>query len=99
MENRRRSRWAIAWVIKEARGEADITQDQLGGFAGFTDGVIQRTEQARNDTTVFGLMQMAAVLKISAAELMRRIEEEMQRGPHKPEATIGRPQKKAKKRN
>jgi len=98
MENQRRVRWAVARVLKEARGEAgNITQNQLGGLAGFSEGIIPRAEQARNNLTIFDLTQIAAVLKISAAELMRRIEEEMQNGPRKPATPLGRPRKKVKK--
>ena len=43
------------------------------------------------------LMQIAAVLNVSASELMRRIEDELKRGPRPPEKEPGRPRKSAKK--
>ena len=46
--------------------------------------------------SIASLRKMAAVLKLHPAELMRRIEEEMQRGPRPPERSKGgRPRKKA----
>ncbi len=40
-------------------------------------------------------MQMAEVLKVESWELMRRIDEEMRRGPQEPEKIQGRPRKNA----
>jgi len=65
-------RWATAWVIKEARDAAGMTQSQLAGFAGFSGGTIPRAEQSNSDLTVIELVRIAAVLKTSPTELMRR---------------------------
>ena len=82
MENEQNLGWATAWVIREAREAAGLTQGQLAGFSGLSDSYI-------------ALVQMASVLKVTAWELMRRIEEEMERGPRSPLRSPGRPRKKA----
>ncbi len=91
MDNDQKLGWATAWVIREARESIGMTQGQLAGFAGLSDSYIALVEQAAT-----GVSKMATVLKVSASELMRRIEEEMERGPRNPERTPGRPRKKEK---
>lgn len=47
--------------------------------------------------SVDALVQLAEVLHVDAAELMRRILDELKRGPKQPEKAIGRPSKTEKK--
>lgn len=95
MENEQRLGWATAWVIREAREAAGLTQGQLAGFSGLSDSYIALVEQAATGVSIASLVQMASVLKVSAWELMRRIEVEMERGPRSPVRSPGRPRKKA----
>lgn len=95
MENEQRLGWATAWVIREARETAGLTQGQLAGFSGLSDSYIALVEQAATGVSIASLVQMASVLKVSAWELVRRIEEEMERGPRSPVRSPGRPRKKA----
>ena len=99
MENDQKLEWATAWVIREARESAGMTQGQLAGFAGLSDSYIALVEQASTGVSIASLVQMAAVLKVAPSELMRRIEEEMKRGPRSPERSPGRPRKKAEDKN
>lgn len=96
MEKDQKLEWAIAAVVREARESAKLTQGQLAGFAGLSDSYIALVEQAATGVSIGSLVQMAAVMKIRPSELMRRIEDEMERGPRNPERTPGRPRKKEK---
>lgn len=89
--------WALAWVVKEAREAAGLTQSQLAGFAGLSEIYLSSLERGHRGDSINALMQIAAVLKIPTSELMRRIEEELKRGPRQPEKTAGRPRKQEKK--
>lgn len=40
MENEQSLGWATAWVIREAREAAGLTQGQLAGFSGLSDSYI-----------------------------------------------------------
>ena len=86
--------WAVASVIREAREAAGFTQGQLAGFAGLSDSYIALVEQGASGVSISSLVQIAGVLKIPASELLRRIEEEMERGPRNPVRSPGRPRKK-----
>jgi len=97
MENTQKLRWATAWVVSEARISAGMTQDQLAGFAGLATTRLRRLEHAARDTTLDDLMRIAAVVKLDPAEIVRRIGEELPRGPRKPKIPMGRPRKKTKK--
>lgn len=48
-----------------------------------------------NRRRLSGLLQIAEVLKVGATEFMRRIEEEMKRGPQELEKIEGEPRKNA----
>ena len=88
--------WAIAKVIREARETLDITQVQLADFAGLSVPFISDVERGNVGVSVTALLQMAEVLKVDASELMRRIEEDLSRGPAEPKRITGRPRKNDK---
>ena len=89
--------WAIAKVIREARENLDITQVQLADFAGLSVPFISDVERGNVGVSITALLQMAEVLKVDASELMRRIEEDLKRGPAEPRKITGRPRKSDKK--
>ncbi len=89
--------WAIAKVIREARNELDISQVQLADFSGLSYPFISDVERGNVGVSIAALLQMAEVLKVDAAELVRRIDAEMKRGPQEPEKVPGRPRKTAQK--
>ncbi len=91
--------WAIAKVIREARNALDISQVQLADFSGLSYPFISDVERGNVGVSIAALLQIAEVLKVDAAELMRRIDVEMKRGPQEPEKAPGRPRKTAKKDN
>lgn len=93
MEKIEHLNWALAWVIREARESAGLTQSQLAGFAGLSEIYVSSLEQGRRGDSINALIQIATVLKVPASELMRRIELELKNGPQKPENTAGRPRK------
>ncbi len=93
MENNQQLGWATAWVVREAREAAGLTQSQLAGFSGLSDAYIALVEQAATGVSIASLMQIAAVVHIRASELMLRIEKEMERGPRNPARSPGRPRK------
>lgn len=69
--------WALAWVVKEAREAAVLTQSQLAGFAGLSEIYVSSLERGCRGDSINALMQMSVVLRIPTSELMRRIEEEL----------------------
>ena len=83
--------------LGHTRGQRGRRADtrSVGGFSGLSDSYIALVEQAATGVSIASLVQMASVLKVSAWELMRRIEEEMERGPRSPIRSPGRPRKKA----
>ena len=89
--------WAIAKVIREARNSLGISQVQLADFSGLSYPFISDVERGRIGVSVSALLQLAVVLKVDAAELMRRIEADMELGPQPPTKIPGRPRKKAQK--
>ena len=89
--------WAIAKVIREARNALGISQVQLADFSGLSYPFISDVERGNVGVSIAALLQMAEVLKVDAAELMRRIDAEMKNGPQEPEKVPGRPRKTAKK--
>jgi transcriptional regulator with XRE-family HTH domain len=93
MEKDQKLEWAIAWVLRETRESANLTQGQLAGFSGLSESYVALVEQAASGVSIASLVRMAAVLKVSPSELMRRIEVEIERGPRNPERTPGRPRK------
>jgi len=96
MEKFQELRWATAWVIKEVRESAGLSQRQMAELAGLSGSYTPRVEQATADVTLVNLALIAAVLKTDLWEILRRIEEEMRHGPRKPDARPGRPRKLTK---
>lgn len=88
--------WALAWVIKEAREAAGLTQNQLAGFSGLSEIYLSSLERGHRGDSINALMQISGVLNIPASELLRRVEDELKRGPREPEKTAGRPRKQNK---
>lgn len=95
MEKNLLVQWAIAKVIREARIAAGITQVQLADFSKLSYPYISDVERGNVGVSIAALMQMAEVLKVESWELVRRIDEEMKRGPVEPEKVQGRPRKNA----
>lgn len=85
--------WAIAKVMREARKKAGLTQVQLADFAGLSAAFVSDIERGLIGVSIAALLQLADVLKVDGAELMRRIEQEVRRGPAEPEPVTGRPRK------
>lgn len=98
MEKIEHLNWALAQVVKEARETAGLTQVQLAGFAGLSEIYLSSLERGCRGDSINALMQIAAVLNVSASELMRRIEDELKRGPRPPEKEPGRPRKEGRKK-
>ncbi len=88
--------WAIAKVIREARNQVGISQVQLADFSSLSYPFISDVERGNVGVSIAALLQIAEVLKVDAGELMRRIEDEMKRGPQPPTKTPGRPRKNTK---
>ncbi|MDL2313549.1 helix-turn-helix domain-containing protein [Desulfovibrio sp. OttesenSCG-928-C14] len=93
MEKNLLVQWAVAKVIREVRSAIGITQVQLADFSKLSYPYISDVERGNVGVSVAALMQMAEVLKVESWELMRRIDEEMKRGPQEPEKIQGRPRK------
>ena len=93
MEKIERLNWALAKVIKEAREAKGLTQGQVAGFSGLSEIYLTRLECGERGDSLNALMQIAGVLEIPASELVRRIEEELARGPQMPVRKQGRPGK------
>jgi len=89
--------WATAKVVCDARNERGLSQVQLADFAGLSEPFISGVERGNTGMSIGALVQAAEVLNTDAAELMRRILEELKRGPKQPEKSIGRPAKTEKK--
>jgi len=89
--------WAIAKVVREARNSLGFSQAQLADFTGLSYPFISEVERGLSGMGVEALLQVAQVLQVDAPELMRRIVEELKRGPERPEKIIGRPRKTEKK--
>lgn len=87
--------WATAFAVKEARETMGLSQAQLADFAGLSEKYISKAERGTIGVSIAALVQIARVLKLEPAELMRRIDAEMKRGPRRPEGKIGRPRKEA----
>lgn len=87
--------WALAWVVREARESAGLTQDQLAGFAGLSEIYLSSLERGMRGDSINALLLIAKTLKIPAAVLVGRIEEELKNGPKPPPKKIGRPTKAA----
>jgi len=89
-------RWATAKVIWEARNQLDIPRDRFADFANFSESFIAGVERGTCGISLDALLQLAEILKVEGPELVRRIVEELKRGPQKPQRPTGR-QPKTKK--
>lgn len=94
MEEKRILNWALAFVVREAREAEKLTQVELADFAGLSKPYVSGLERGNINASVYALLRIAAVLKIPATEIMKRVEDEIKRGPKKPERATGRPRKK-----
>ncbi len=88
---------AVAKVIREARESAGFTQGQLAGFSGLSESYISLLEHGHKSLSVNSLVLIARVFQLAPAELMRRIEIEIERGPQPSARKVGRPRKQALK--
>lgn len=89
--------WAVGKVIREAREASGMTQGQLAGFSGLSESYISLLEHGHKNLTVNSLVQIGRVLQVAPAELMRRIDAEMENGPQPSQKKVGRPRNQAKK--
>lgn len=96
MEKIEKLNWALAWVIKEAREAAGLTQGQLAGFAGLSEIYLSSLERGCRGDSITALLHIGTALNIPASELLQRAEEELRRGPRPPEKEAGRPRKQTK---
>lgn len=83
--------WAMASVIYEARKAADLTQVELADFSGLSKPYVSGLERGNINASVYALMRVAEVLKVTPSELMARVEKEIKKGPTKPQKETGRP--------
>jgi transcriptional regulator with XRE-family HTH domain len=97
MEKIEHLNWALAKVIKDSREAKGMTQGQLAGFAGLSEIYLSQLECGERVISLHTLIQVSRVLENPAAELMRRIEEELERGPQRPVRKQGRPEKTRQK--
>ncbi|MCD7983209.1 MAG: helix-turn-helix domain-containing protein [Desulfovibrio sp.] len=94
MEEKQILNWALAPVVREAREAADLTQVELADFAGLSKPYISGLERGNINASVFALARIAKVVKVRPNKLMERVEEEIKKGPKKPEPLTGRPKRK-----
>lgn len=91
---------AIAAVLKTARTNVGLSQQELADFSGLSRSYISFMECGERGLSVTALYQISKALNISGAELFQRIEQaldaEMKRGPQPPAKTPGRPRKNTK---
>ena len=76
--------WAIAKVIREARNDVGISQVQLADFAKLSYPFISDVERGNVGVSIAALFEMAPVLQVDADVLMRRIMDDLKRGPKEP---------------
>jgi transcriptional regulator with XRE-family HTH domain len=93
MEKIEHLNWALAKAMRDCREAKGLTQGQLAGFAGLSEIYLSQLERGERVISLHTLIHMCRVLSIPASELVRRIEEELIRGPQMPTRTQGRPKK------
>ena len=86
---------AFGVVLKERRNELSLTQEDLAGAAEIDRPYITMIEAARKQPTLSVLWRIASGLQLSAAELMKRVDEKYL----KLEAVALRASKKPRKAN
>lgn len=69
------ARRAFAAVLVELRFRRGLTQDKLALRSGYTQKYISLLERAKFSPSLTALLELAAALGTSAAELVRRVEE------------------------
>ena len=84
---------AMAAVIHLARQESGLTQVELADFSGLSKPYVSGLERGNINASVYALVRIAEVLKITPSELMARVEKEIKKGPQKPTKETGRPRK------
>ena len=50
--------WALAWVVKDAREAAGLTQSQLAGFAGLSEIYLSSLERGCRGDSINALLQI-----------------------------------------
>ena len=93
MEEKQIINWAMASVIYQARQEAGLTQVELADFSGLSKPYVSGLERGNINASVYALVRIAEVLKLTPAELMLRVERKIKRGAQKPAKETGRPKK------
>lgn len=82
-------------MVRKVREAADLTQVELADFAGLSKPYISGLERGNINASIYALARIAEVVKIPATEVMKQVEEEIRKGPKKPEPLTGRPVKKS----
>lgn len=65
---------AVAIVIKNARKEAGLSQQQLADFCGLSRSYISFIERGERGLSVTALFQIAKAVNVEGAELFKQIE-------------------------
>ena len=85
--------WAVAKVIKETREAKGLTQRKLAEFACLSEIYLSELERGEKSASINALTQLAGPLGIKPSEIMRQIEDVLERGPSEPPCKQGRPKK------
>lgn len=86
-------KWALAKVVRKARLERGQTQSQLAGLAGLAEMHLSQLERGVRGDSLNAFLLLASALEMRGSELLRLVEEELERGVDSPAPKIGRPPK------
>ena len=81
MEEKDIINWAMAAVIHQARQDAGLTQVELADFSGLSKPYVSGLERGNINASVYALVRIAEVVKLSPSELIARMEREMNTPP------------------
>jgi transcriptional regulator with XRE-family HTH domain len=76
MLRRRKSAVVVGRIVRQARKERRMTQQQVAARAGLSREFISEVERGRKSASVYTLMRLAWAMKVTSAELMARVERE-----------------------
>ena len=93
MQEKDNINWAMASVIHQARQQAGLTQVELADFSGLSKPYVSGLERGNINASVYALVRIAEVLKLTPSVLMQRVEKEIEKGPQRPTKETGRPKK------
>lgn len=87
--------WALARILRQARRSTGMTQVELAAAAGLSEQYISKMERGASGVSLNALFALSRVLHLTAADLVRLIEEEVERNPGPPVPKRGKPAKAA----